>query len=111
VPLASDEASPVVPGDLVPTVDTFAYPNPYAPARDTEVRIRFDLERPQSVTIRIFDFGMNLVRTLHGQLNPGRRELSWDGTDQNGAVVANGAYFYTVDTGSERARGKILVLE
>lgn len=112
VPLTSDEASAVVPGDLVPDVDTFAYPNPYSPARDTEVRIRFDLERPQSVTIRIFDFGMNLVRTLNGQgLNAGRRELSWDGTDQNGAVVANGAYLYTVDTGSRLARGKILVLE
>ena len=112
VPLATDEASEVTPRELVPDVEAFAYPNPYSPARDNEVRIRFDLERAGSVRVRIFDFGMNLVRELEGEsFGSGRNEISWDGTDRNGASVANGPYFYTVDSDDGRVRGKILVLE
>jgi len=62
--------------------------------------------------VRIFDFGMQLVRELNVEsAGQGEREIAWDGTDENGFRVANGVYFYIVEAGGENARGKIHVLE
>lgn len=104
--------NPEEPTDAVPRVETFAYPNPFSPNADRHVRIRYELEASQSVEIRIFDFGMHLVRTLPEALQfGGIRETIWDGNDDNGLRVANGTYFYSVRYGSETVWGKILVLE
>ena len=112
VPLNPDDLPPVVPADRVPRVDAYAYPNPFSPSVDRFVRIRYKLESDQSVQIRVFDFAMNLVRDLaEEQQSGGEREVSWDGTDNQGARVANGAYFYAVEAGGETFWGKVLVLE
>lgn len=103
---------PETPTASIPDVESFAYPNPFSPAADRFVRIRYDLPQPGSVNLRIFDFGMNLVRDLDGPDQPaGTRELRWDGTDREGLRVANGVYFYTLRTGSGTVWGKILVVE
>ena len=105
VPLRPDTPTPDV-----PSVATYAYPNPFSPAADRLVRIRYDAEAGEEVEVRIFDFAMNLVRRLRGAGRPGG-EIAWDGLDERGLRVANGTYFYDVRTGGETARGKILVLE
>ena len=106
VPVRPDEPSAVA-----PRVEAYAYPNPFSPAADRIVRFRFEAESGTS-EIRIFDFGMKLVRTLNGaDLGAGERELSWDGTDDDGLRVANGPYFYAVDAGGDTGWGKLLVLE
>lgn len=97
--------NPATPTDRTPEVEAYAYPNPFSPSADTFVRIRYD--RP-TARIRIFDFGMNLVRTID---NATPNEQVWDGFDDNGNRVANGVYFYEVDASGESLRGKILVLE
>lgn len=103
---------PETPTAEVPDVDTYAYPNPFSPQSDRFVRIRYELERNRSVDVRIFDFGMNLVRLLsEGSQMEGAREVVWDGTDDAGARVANGTYFYAVEAGDDTFWGKILVLE
>ncbi|RMH65888.1 MAG: hypothetical protein D6685_05465 [Bacteroidetes bacterium] len=103
---------PDTPSDAIPRVDTYAYPNPFSPVAHQWVRLRYRLDREASVEIRLFDFGMNLVRTLVDERQPpGEREVVWDGTDDGGLRVANGPYFYTVDVGGETFRGKILVIE
>lgn len=112
VPLNPDGLPPVVPAESVPRVDAYAYPNPFSPAADGFVRLRYKLDSAEQVKIRIFDFGMNLVRTVADELQPpGEREVSWDGTGDTGARVANGPYFYVIQTGNKTFRGKILVLE
>lgn len=106
VPLRPDE-----PSDAVPVVDTYAYPNPFSPRTDEFVRIRYE-SAGGSDAVRIFDFGMQLVRELNVEsAGQGEREIAWDGTDENGFRVANGVYFYIVEAGGENARGKIHVLE
>ena len=107
VPLRPDP-----PRDEAPPVDTYAYPNPFAPSSDEFVRIRYELDEPRDVTVRIFDFNMNLVRQItdRGQAS-GEQETPWDGRTDDGLRVANGPYFYTVDVGSGEVRGKILVVE
>jgi hypothetical protein len=112
VPLSPEGLPPVVPANAVPEVEAYAYPNPFSPASDRFVRIRYKLEQARTVDIRIFDFSMKLVRDVTSESqSEGEREISWDGTDNSGARVANGTYFYAVETGSETFWGKILVLE
>lgn len=96
-----------------PDVASYAYPNPFSPRRDGLVRITFENPDASNVTIRLFDFGMNLIRILDDQkkLGSGTYEAVWDGTDQQGRKVANGTVFYEVNTGSDRTVGKILLLE
>lgn len=104
--------NPDTPTEAIPRVETFAYPNPFSPFINRFTRIRYELEDTRDVSVKLFDFGMNLVRELDeaGQ-SAGIREVLWDGTDQNGVRVANGPYFYLVDTGNASFRGKILVIE
>lgn len=107
---------------LASKTDTYAYPNPFSPD-DEVVRIHYFTTStgayvgPGSVstTIRIFDFGMNLVRTL---IQNAQRTTSlatdeiWNGRDDNRRQVANGVYFYQVIVGTgDPVWGKIIVLQ
>lgn len=111
VPLDPDDAPDVMPRDAVPEVDAYAYPNPFSPNVDRLVRIRYDTDQPQDVTVRIFDFGMHPVRELTTRATAGPNEVAWDGLTDEGARVANGTYLYAVQTDRGTAWGKILVLE
>jgi hypothetical protein len=98
--------------DDASAVDAYAYPNPYSPSQHDLVRIRFDVSDPGETTVRIFDFGMNLVRELDpSDLGSGSYEALWDGVDGKGRNVANGPYFYIVETPNETINGKILLVE
>lgn len=114
-------ASPV----LKDAAESYAFPNPFSP--DTEpISIKYSTGGARvPVTIRIFDFGMNLVKTIiqnaergssihetdaSGSANNGVIDY-WDGRDQAGNMVANGVYFYRIDIGSNKPlTGKIVVL-
>lgn len=94
---------------------TYAYPNPFSPD-DQVVRIHYSTAgRDASVKIQIFDFGMNLVRTLlRGARRSGAYEHDeiWDGRDDSGKQVANGVYFYKVQLDDDPPIwGKIMVLQ
>ena len=102
------------------TSETYAYPNPFSPNFES-VRIHYGTITvgsslsSRAVSIEIFDFGMNRVRTLiNNAQRSGNTEFDeiWDGRDDDGDQVANGVYFYrvTVDDGEPRF-GKILVLQ
>jgi flagellar basal-body rod modification protein FlgD len=43
-------------------------------------------------SISIFDEDGNLVRTFDGETEPGRHEVSWDGTDDQGVPMPDGTY-------------------
>ncbi|HTR81797.1 MAG TPA: hypothetical protein VMM58_09225 [Bacteroidota bacterium] len=96
---------------------TYAYPNPFAPNQEV-VRLHYSIGYwPAKVTIRIFDFGMNLVRTvlsdaLRGGTTTGEFDEIWDGRNDKGRQVSNGPYFYQVIIGNNNpVWGKILVLQ
>jgi hypothetical protein len=96
-----------------PDTDTYAYPNPFSPSAHSMVRIKFRMHSPGPATIRIFDFSMNPVRTLH--IDPvsarGSYETIWDGADESGRNIAAGTYFYSVETSEGFINGKILLLD
>jgi hypothetical protein len=99
--------------NLAATTDSYAFPNPFSPNK-TVVKIKYSTTESASVTIRIMDFGMNLVRTLiqNAQRSANSQQLEvWDGKDGNGRIVPNGVYFYRIDLGSGNPLfGKIMVL-
>ena len=96
--------------------ETYAYPNPFFPLQE-ELKIKYstgDVEA--TVTIRIFDFGMNYVRTVI-QNAPRNRTLEdapdyWDGRDDAGNFVPNGVYIYRVEVNSGSPLfGKIILIQ
>lgn len=93
---------------------SFAFPNPFSPYQ-RDVKIKYNLEGEiQNVSVRIFDFNMNLVRTLIQNAQRGGQDQIeyWDGKDDDNKYVANGVYFYRIDIGDkEKLFGKILVIK
>lgn len=94
--------------------EAIAFPNPFKPDEEQiNIKYNFDGEN-QEVTIRIFDFGMNLVKTIIQNANrPGSKDNIdyWNGRDENNEIVPNGVYFFRIDIGkSKQTYGKIMVL-
>jgi hypothetical protein len=97
------------------TSTTYAYPNPFSP-KDVPTRIHYSTAgAAATVTVEVFDFGMNRVRTIiHNAPRTGSAENEeiWDGTTDNRERVANGVYFYRVVINDGEPRwGKIMVLQ
>ncbi len=96
--------------------ETYAYPNPFAPD-DEVVRIHYNTRKTATakVTIRIFNFGMNLIDTpVQNVLREANREHDelWNGKKQDGSFVTNGVYFYQIVIDNDEPRwGKILVIQ
>jgi hypothetical protein len=84
----TDAGRPEVPGAfaLYPNV-----PNPFNPS----TTIRYDVPSGGgAVTLRIYDVGGRLVRTLvEGPQTTGRKTVIWDGKDDGGRSAASGVYF------------------
>ena len=92
--------------------ETYAFPNPFSPDQES-VRIKYTLNSNGNVTVRIFDFGMSLVKTLvqiAQRSGPGEQFEYWNGRDEYGGIVPNGVYFYSVDSDQGTVYGKIMVL-
>jgi uncharacterized delta-60 repeat protein len=82
------------------------YPNPFNP------ETKFVLALPQAgeVKLNIYSLTGQLVRALvEGTVAAGRHEISWNGRDQSGRVVANGLYWYQLVVAGES--GKIVFRE
>jgi hypothetical protein len=98
---------------------TYAYPNPFSPLQGvTRIHYRVDepgISRTGKVTIQIYDFALNPVRTVirsAERTNDNELDEIWDGLSDAGTRVANGVYHYSVrvDDG-DRRWGKILVIQ
>ncbi|MDZ7680628.1 MAG: FlgD immunoglobulin-like domain containing protein [Fodinibius sp.] len=95
-----------------PSVEAYAYPNPFSPRRHDLVRIKYEVQEAGNVRLRLFDFGMNLIRELDsGHFPSGTYEAVWDGRNASGNQIANGTVFFQIDTPNNTIRGKILVID
>jgi hypothetical protein len=68
------------------------FPNPFNP----QTRIKFSSAQAGKVTIRIFNVGGQLVRTLSTKAEAGANEVRWNGRRDDGASLASGVYFYKI---------------
>jgi hypothetical protein len=82
-------------------------PNPFNPS----TIIRYSIAQTGPVTIRIFNAGGALVRTLvNAPHAPGPYQVRWDGKDDGGNRLGSGVYFYRIETGSGFRDAKKLIL-
>ena len=106
----------VTPGKL------YAYPNPFSPYINNILEgdgyVRFHLPasgkgkpRGREISLRIYNFAMESVRTLSYNRGAGEGILKWDGKDDGGISVANGTYFCDVFYDQERHWIKIVVVK
>lgn len=94
---------------------TYAFPNPFSPASEIS-RIHYTTgSAGGQVTIEVFDFGMNRVRTVvkdAGRTGGIDHDEIWDGRNDQQETVTNGVYFYrlTINDG-DPVWGKVMVLQ
>ncbi|MBI2505115.1 MAG: hypothetical protein HYW07_18000 [Candidatus Latescibacteria bacterium] len=77
-----------------------------------EMEISFALGRSALVSVRVFDMAGHLVRELtEGEpLFPGSNVVRWDGRDQEGHLVYDGAYVVAVEAGDKLAKEVVAVV-
>lgn len=84
------------------------YANPFNPT----TRIEFGIPEQREVRLVVFDMLGRRVRTLVDQSLPaGNHSVEWDGTDNNGANVASGIYFYRLSAGEFTDTKKMTLLK
>jgi hypothetical protein len=84
------------------------YPNPFNPG----TTIAFEISDPGRVWLDIFDVSGRLVAELiRDQEYPsGRHDLTWNGTDTDGAPLSSGVYYCRLQAGKVTLAQKILIL-
>jgi flagellar hook assembly protein FlgD len=71
------------------------YPNPF----NSQTTIRFTLQQPGHVILKIYDITGRLVQTVVDEHKAsGEHSLMWNGMDASGRTVSSGVYFYRIDT-------------
>ena len=82
-------------------------PNPFR--GETVVTLR--TPRRSRSSVRVYDVAGRLVRTLHdAPLDPGEREISWDGTNEAGVRVSSGVYLLALESDDHALETAKLVL-
>lgn len=73
--------------------------------------ISFNLAADGPVAVRVYDVTGSVVRVLvEGNLNAGAHAVNWDGLDAHGRTVANGVYYYRLQTADQTLSHKMAVL-
>ncbi len=70
----------------------------FNPSIKEQTTISYNLSKPASVTINIYDPDHGLIRTVTDKknLNPGKQKIIWNGKDMNNHIVPDEAYFFTI---------------
>jgi hypothetical protein len=100
-----------------------AFASPGILKYEGQIRFVYNLSKNAKVTIRVYDFNMDLVKTIidnqprpagdrsteSGRSNDKLKD-TWDGTNTNGKNCAPGVYYFKITTDiGEHAFGKIVV--
>ncbi len=95
----------ILPSDYVLSEN---YPNPFS----TRTYFRYTLPINKTISVRVYDVTGRLVKTLVApqEQMAGTYEVSWDGTNDAGELVANGTYFYTLEFGNFRQVRKMVLI-
>jgi len=83
------------------------YPNPFNPS----TTISFYLPAAQRVALIVYDVQGRRVKTLiDGNKEMGTHKIVWNGTNDRGADVGSGVYFYRLVTGKKVLTKKLVML-
>jgi len=86
------------------------FPNPFLAAAG-ETTINFSLPSDSHVSLVVYDLSGRLITTLvDDTLTAGRHALGWDGTTSRGTSVESGVYFYKLDTETNSATRRLVLV-
>lgn len=84
------------------------YPNPF----NSETKIKFKLNKPEDVTLIIYDITGKIIRSVQfDRLNSGVHSYAWNSRDNNGNEIASGIYFYRLITNEYSITKKLLLIQ
>jgi len=85
------------------------YPNPFNP----NTKITFNLPEADQVNLYVYDVLGRKVATLidNRTLTAGEKVVSWNGTDDRGARLSSGVYFYTIKSDKYTATRKMILMK
>ncbi len=84
------------------------YPNPFA----NSTNIDFEISETKQISLDVFDFSGNLVKTLVNTLySQGKYTLTWDGTNTSNQRVASGMYFYILKANNVQITKKMILIK
>jgi len=84
------------------------YPNPFNPATN----IAFSLNKNAHVSLTVYNLlGQKVKTLLDKEKIAGNHHASWDGTDEAGKLMASGIYYYRLETDSQKATRKMLLMK
>jgi hypothetical protein len=90
---------------------TMLFPSTPNPVKNSITRISFSLAEPSKVSLRIFDISGRIIKTLaDNQMNIGMYHYNWNLKDEHSKPVAQGIYFYTLETAKQKFTKKMIVL-
>lgn len=72
--------------------------------------ISFNIAKPSMTNLKIYDASGRVIKTLlSSNLASGAYNLTWNGRDDNDRAVAEGIYFYTLETESNHITKKLVL--
>ena len=84
------------------------YPNPFNPT----TTINYQINQPGQVTLAVYNVLGEKVRTLVNESKiAGSYQVTWEGTNDMGARVATGVYFYKLQMGDQVQAQKMLMVK
>jgi hypothetical protein len=95
----------------------YNFPNPFRPGGSGTSFVVTGLTESARVQVKVYSVSGALVRRLETSGGPGQVQIAWDGRDDRGERVANGAYLYQVAAEGQasgqvvRFRGQAAALE
>jgi len=84
------------------------YPNPFNPS----TTIEFSLKKGAHISLTVYNMlGQKVSTLLDKKMIAGSHRASWDGTDESGTQMASGIYYYRLETESQKATKKMLLMK
>ena len=103
--LALENITSTLPNDFVLFQN---FPNPFNPT----TTITYQLQTNSAVEISVYDILGNLIRKLYkGVEAPGTKHINWNATDDAGALLSSGIYFYKVQVGNTSEIKRMMYLK
>jgi hypothetical protein len=89
-------------------ITTLYAPKPN-PVKNGLAHISFSIDEPSKVALKIYDASGRVVKIMvNSHIERGIYNLTWDGKDDNDRAVAEGIYFYTLETPKQNFTKKMV---
>lgn len=83
------------------------YPNPFNPSTE----ISFNLKKDGQVKLGIYNvLGQKVATLIDKEMAAGAHRITWNATNDSGQQMPSGVYYYRLESGSQKATRKMLLL-